>query len=232
MNLSYVNELQALRKWVEDTTVSLQISMPIVVLNPQMTIQRIEAVALGIENEYPCYSDELRQISRTLFVNDAFFHCSLNQVAFGELSFIIRQIEREPVSMDFWREVHPRIKELSYNLYRDGYFVSAADKAVKEVEDCLREKYKKLNPGVGVPSAVADVIGALLSKDGKFRFCDVSTESGRNYRRGIQALAEGLMAAYRNLSMHKNVRFERHEVIEQIMIASRLMYILDMKSQF
>ena len=45
--------------------------------------------------------------------------------------------------------------------------------------------------------------------------------------RGIQSLFEGIMAAYRNPAAHANLQYEKREAMEQIMLASQLMYVLD-----
>ena len=117
----------------------------------------------------------------------------LNPAAFGELVVIVRHIEAEPVVVQFWAEIHPRIVNVSRELYADGHCSTAAEKAVKEVESRLREKFSELKPGTTVPSKIGDVIGALISENGVFRFCDTSTTSGRDYRRGIHSLFEGIM---------------------------------------
>ena len=66
-----------------------------------------------------------------------------------------------------------------------------------------------------------------MSENGAFKFCDTTTASGRDYRRGIHSLFEGIMAAYRNPAAHANLQYEKREAIEQIMLASQLMYVLD-----
>lgn len=48
-----------------------------------------------------------------------------------------------------------------------------------------------------------------------------------DYRRGIHSLFEGIMAAYRNPAAHANLQYEKREAMEQIMLASQLMYVLD-----
>ena len=45
------------------------------------------------------------------------------------------------------------------------------------------------------------------------------------YSRG--SLFEGIMVAYRNPAAHANLQYEKREAIEQIMLASQLMYVLD-----
>ena len=151
----------------------------------------------------------------------------LNPAAFDELVVIVCHIEAEPVVVQFWSEIHPRIVNVSRELYADGHCSTAAEKAVKEVESRLREKFSELKPGTTVPSKIGDVIGALISENGVFRFCDTTTTSGRDYRRGIQSLFEGIMAAYRNPAAHANLQYEKREAMEQIMMASQLMYVLD-----
>ena len=102
---------------------------------------------------------------------------------------IIRHIEAEPVVVSFWSVIHPRIVNVSHELYVDGHCSTAAEKAVKEVESRLREKFSELKPGAAIPPKIGDVIGALISENGTFKFCDTTAASGRNYRRGIQSLS-------------------------------------------
>ena len=151
----------------------------------------------------------------------------LNPAAFGELVVIVRHIEAEPVAVQFWSDIHPRIVNVSHELYVDGHCSTAAEKAVKEVESRLREKFLELKTGAAVPAKIGDVIGALMSENGAFKFCDTTTASGRDYRRGIQSLFEGIVAAYRNPAAHANLQYEKREAMEQIMLASQLMYVLD-----
>ena len=142
----------------------------------------------------------------------------LNPAVFGELVVIVRHIEAEPVVVQFWAEIHPRIVNVSHELYADGHWSTAAEKAVKEVESRLREKFSELKPSAAVPAKIGDVIGALMSENGAFKL---------DYRRGIHSLFEGIMAAYRNPAAHANLQYEKREAMEQIMLASQLMYVLD-----
>jgi len=201
-----------------------------IIINPASadnTCYLINVVANGIEEEYPIYAVELKNISANLFKNSAYGSVTLNSAAFGELFIIIHHIIKEPIDMSIWRDIHPRVAKISQSLFGDGYYDSAAEKAVKEVESRLRELFQQLKPGVSVPVKVGDIIGALLTENGAYHFADLSTVSGRDYRRGIQFLFEGIFAAYRNPSAHTNLPYTRREAIEQIMLASQLMYILD-----
>jgi uncharacterized protein (TIGR02391 family) len=123
--------------------------------------------------------------------------------------------------------IHPRIVGIAKEEYLDGHYVSAVNRCFVEIETRLRELFKNLKPGVTVPGKVGDLIGALLSEEGAYHFCDTSTQSGRDYRKGIKLLFEGSMAAYRNPSSHENLELSKEEAMEQIVLASQLMKVLD-----
>lgn len=235
MKITYENELRRLQSWINNVNNELAFGVPIVpividVTSAENTCCQINAVAKGIEKEYPFYAITLKKISDNLFKNHVYGTFALNNVAFGELFIIIHHIIEEPVDMSVWREIHPRIIAVSQNLFCDGYHDSAAEKAVKELESRLRELFRQLRPGAAVPTKVGDIIGALLTENGAYQFADLSTVSGRDYRRGIQSLFEGIFWAYRNPSAHANLPCTRREAIEQVMLASQLMYILDGQS--
>ena len=227
MKLPYENELYELRKWIDNTNTPLNMQF----LHTPQKIQRIHqwigVIAKETQTEYPFYAAMLPGIANILFQGNGMSPAFLNPAAFGELAVIVRHIEAEPVVVQFWAEIHPRIANVSHELYVDGHYSTAAEKAVKEVESRLREKFLELKTGAAVPAKIGDVIGALMSENGAFKFCDTTTASGRDYRRGIQSLFEGIMAAYRNPAAHANLQYEKREAMEQIMLASQLMYVLD-----
>lgn len=229
MKVPYQNELYELRKWIDNTNANLSLQLQFFRTQQEIQIvkQLIITIAAEIQGEYPFYASILPQIASILFPVNNMGTATLNPAAFGELVVIIRHIDAEPFSMRFWTAIHARITNVSYELYKDGHYASAAENAVKEVETRLREKFAELKPGTSVPSKVGDIIGALLSDNGVFKFCDTSTTSGKNYRRGIQSLFEGTMAAYRNPSAHANLQYDKREALEQIMLASQLMFVLD-----
>ena len=193
----------------------------------QRVHQWINAITRGIQADYPFYATTLPCVANILFQQNEMGAIFLNPAAFGELVVIVRHIEAEPVVVQFWSAIHPRIVNVSHELYADGHCSTAAEKAVKEVESRLREKYSELKLSAAVPVKIGDVIGALMSENGAFKFCDTTTTSGKDYRRGIHSLFEGIMAAYRNPAAHANLQYEKREAMEQIMLASQLMYVLD-----
>ena len=227
MKLPYENELYELRKWIDNTNTPLNMQF----LHTPQKIQRIHqwigVIAKETQTEYPFYAAMLPGIANILFQGNGMSPALVNPVAFGELMVIICHIGAEPSIARFWSAIHPRIVNVSHELYVDGHYSTAAEKAVKEVESRLREKFLELKTGVAVPAKIGNVIGALMSENGAFKFCDTTTTSGRDYRRGIHSLFEGIMAAYRNPAAHANLQYEKREAMEQIMLASQLMYVLD-----
>ena len=227
MKLPYENELYELRKWIDFTNANLQMQFLHTLQKIQRVHQWINAITMGIQADYPFYATTLPCVANILFQQNEMGAIFLNPAAFGELVVIVRHIEAEPVVVQFWAAIHPRIVNVSHELYADGHCSTAAEKAVKEVESRLREKFLELKPSAAVPAKIGDGIGALMSENGAFKFCDTTTTSGKDYRRGIHSLFEGIMAAYRNPAAHANLQYEKREAMEQIMLASQLMYVLD-----
>ena len=218
-----------LRKWIDNINTNLTFQLQFQRTPHEVNSVRkwISVICTNIQGEYPFYASLLPRISNLLFTVNNMGIGYLNPAAFGELVVVVRHIEAEPVPTPFWATVHERIAHISAGLYKDGHYASAAETAVKEVEVRLREKFAELKPNAIVPKEITEVISALFSDNGVFHFCDTSTISGRNYHRGVRLLFEGTMAAYRNPSAHANLEIEKRESLEQIMLASQLMYVLD-----
>lgn len=221
--------LHELERWIKNTNAQMQSNVPIGFTNQniQDISNLISKISEGIRDEYPFYAKMLPQITSILFPIHPYGGITINPAAFGELYIIVRHLEEEPTNIHFWASMHPRIETISKGLFDDGHYTSSAEKAIKEVETRLREKFAELKPGVFIPSKVGDIIGALFSENGSYKFCDTSTVSGKDYRRGIQLLFEGTIAAYRNPAAHQNLTYTKREAIEQIVMASQLMYVLE-----
>lgn len=231
MKSSYSTQLSELIRWLNNTNQFLTTGMPYSALTQEakQITNLICSVANSIRSEYPFYANELPRIAYILFIPNVYGGNSLNPSAFGEVFIICKHLENEPVDVQWWTNIHRRIIGISKELFVQGFYAAAAEKAVKEVEVRLREKFSELKPGTGVPAKTNDIIGALLSENGAFHFCDTSTVSGKDYRRGIQQLFEGTISAYRNPSAHANLDIDRRSAMEQIVLASQLMYVLDSK---
>ena len=187
----------------------------------------IKRVSAAISDEYSYYSHELPGIAGNLFKGNGYGNYFLNTAAFGELFIIVQHISDEPVNVAFWQNIHPRIVGVSQSLFCDGYYDSAANKAIKEVETALRELFCKLNNTATEPKRVEDNINGLLSEKGVYQFCPGSDLNSKSYREGIHELFQAAFKAYRNPGSHKNLTYLKHEAFEQISLASLMMYVLE-----
>lgn len=231
MKVPYEKERNNLHEWVKNTNNLISKTTYLCTAAEAQKVQKwIHVIATNLNEEYSFYSVELYGIANILFSvtpYNPYGMLNINVAAFGELFIIMKHIVNEPMNIQFWKSVHPRIINISKDLYCEGHFDSAAEKAVKEVETRLRELFQELKPGINIPGKIGDIIGALLSENGAYKVCDVSTVSGQDYRRGIYSLFQGIFAAYRNPAAHANIPCTKRAAIEQIMLASQLMYVLD-----
>ena len=222
MIFPYEQELHVLQNWMNDVNrFYFQNPQPVssaVIIDIRNSIN---ILADKIGNGNPFYANKLKEIWRSLFSPNAQGYYYINNFAYGQLLLIIENISNEPSLFCFWSEIHPRICKVAYSLFADGHYSNASDSAVKEIEVRLKEKYHELKPDTVCPSSTSSVIGALFSDKGSFKFCDGSNESGKNYRRGIHELFEGIITAYRNPSAHGNLQYSKREAIERIMLASQ-----------
>ena len=221
--------LEELWRFVLNTDNCLRQNQPVMFQHQEANavFNLIIKVADAIKDDYPFYSDELPQIVRNTFLPMGNGFYGLNTAAFGELFILTKHLHNEPQDTIVWTMLHPRIVGIAKEEFLDGHYASAANRSFVEVETRLRELFKELKPGVTVPGKVGDLIGALLTENGAYHFCDTSTQSGKDYRKGIQSLFEGSMAAYRNPSSHENLALSKEAAMEQIMLASQLMKVLD-----
>ena len=113
MKLPYENELYELRKWIDFTSANLQMQFLHTPQEIQRVHQWINAVTRGIQADYPFYATTLPCVANILFQQNEMGAIFLNPAAFGELVVIVRHIEAEPVVVQFWAEIHPRIVNVS-----------------------------------------------------------------------------------------------------------------------
>ena len=158
MRNTYTNEIAELHKWVESIDYQLRTGFSFLhtELEVQTFGQRICFIANCIQEEYPFYASHLPMISQRLFSGNRLSGFTLNSAVFGELYIITQQLFLEPINIQGWTNIHPRIVQKSKDVFCDGHFDSAAEKAIKELETRLRELFQQLKPGAGVPTKIGD----------------------------------------------------------------------------
>lgn len=228
-SLNYSSVINGLWSWAQRINGNLvQGVSPLI--NPavaQSITGQMTSLASMVKPEYPYYSEVLLEIRHILFRGNSYGAYELNTAAFGELFLIVKHLQKEPINLNFWQEIHPRIQKVARNLCSDGYYDSATTSAIKEVEQRLREVFVEVRPTSKVPKDAASIVGALFSENGAYRVSAGITPSDKSYNRGVHHLFDGFLAAYRNPSAHENKVISKREAIEQIVLSSQLMYILD-----
>jgi len=230
MKPSYTREIDIIQDWINDRDRQLCRNTKIIIYQVERNqiINTIQAIAEGIQHEYPFYYQELLSIENKLFYKSSFGYGAffINVAVFGQLYIIIKHIRTEPTNQRIWQDIHPSISKVSKNLFCDGYCPAAAEAAIKEVESQMRILFKQYKPNATLPKDADGLIGALLSDSGVHIFCDTSEKSGQNFRKGIYFIFEGAFSAYRNPNMHENIPCSQREAFERITLASQMMYIL------
>lgn len=145
---------------------------------------------------------------------------------YGCLDELEIQNDSDPENRAFWNNVTVRIQQESKKLYMQGFYSDAAERAIREVETKMREMFRKLKPAAKEPEKIGDIIGALLSANGVYQYCDNTTQDGKNFQEGFVRLVSGFFTAYRNPMAHRNKNLSKQEAFELITLSSMIMNVL------
>ena len=207
-------------------------------IHPNMVLHinsNIENIINKLKNKYPIFSRHLQIVSPNLFFkqNNADL---INPFVCGqvlELLDILCEIYDLKVT-SVWHYIHPKIIETSQKLYLDGHYVEAAYRAILEINDRMKEIYKKLNPeDKNIPDGV-ELMEKMLAK-GKsenskamFQLNENISKTDLSEQRGFQFMFSGAWTALRNPMAHSNDEvIDANESMRRLMFASMLMYKID-----
>lgn len=146
---------------------------------------------------------------------------------YGNLDSLEIQDDSDPENVAFWNNINDRIKDQAKKLYTQCFYGPAAERAVREVETKLRELFHVLKPNAIEPQKIGEIIGALLTENGLYHYCDTSTQNGKNYCKGFNQLVQGFLTAYRNPFSHTNHTLTKREAFELISTSSMIMDVLE-----
>lgn len=226
-----ITPLENLLAWVKrmDMAVAENKFVPLAQTEVENLRKLILIVANGMQYAHPQCEAHLKRIEQNLFYLPDVYGYRINLCLFGQLFLIVHHVN-EQLQDGFWCNIHPRIIGVAQAEYVDGYFDSAAEKALREVETYLRELFSQHYSGQGEPKEIATIKDRLLNDDTVYEF-DRQTPSGKNYFEGVKALFDNAFKAYRNPASHRNIPISQREASERIMLASQLMYVLDEKKK-
>lgn len=118
--------------------------------------------------------------------------------------------------------LHPRISEVSRELFEQGHRAAAILQAFTAVNRRVREMTGLTADGVDLMARV------FKPEDPTLLLADLSTESGRNIQMGYHRIFMGAIAAFRNPNAHELFdHVDEDEALEQLGLASLLMRRLD-----
>ena len=183
-------------------------------------------ISHDIERKSPYFSQELFEMKDYMFVG----YGTINPVVFGQVIEILKSLQQTDNTngMGVWDLIHPKIVEVSQNLFEDGHYANAAEDAFIEINDRIKKLFMKLNPtATKVPDGQA-VMNTVFSDNGPLlEFCDRSTETGNNIQKGYMQMLAGAISALRNPKAHANITITKDDAMRRLMFASMLMYKID-----
>ena len=183
-------------------------------------------ISHDIERKSPYFSQELFEMKDYMFVG----YGTINPVVFGQVIEILKSLQQADNTngMGVWDLIHPKIVEVSQNLFEDGHYANAAEDAFIEINDRIKKLFMKLNPtATKVPDGQA-VMNTVFSDNGPLlEFCDRSTETGNNIQKGYMQMLAGAISALRNPKAHANITITKDDAMRRLMFASMLMYKID-----
>ena len=189
-------------------------------------VNNLIEISFDIKKDFPEISNDLFTLKDHLF----YPNFTINPVAAGEVLEALSVLSRhESNSLDScWNSIHPQIIHTSRRLYEDGHFANAAADAFIEINDRVKQIYKKLTPTADkIPDGQALMNKVFSKEDALLDICDRSVESGEDIHDGTRFMLAGAMAALRNPKAHANITISAEEAMRRLMFASMLMYKLD-----
>lgn len=127
-------------------------------------------------------------------------------------------------------DFHPRIKEVSFKQFEDGYFKEAIQNALVEVIDQVKVKTKHPKNASGKDLDGDDLMNNIFGCDNqkpKIKFNKLKTGLDKAEQRGIMNLFKGVVGI-RDRKAHLNyIQNDPLKTIEYLSLASLLLRLLD-----
>lgn len=206
--------------------VSNQIGCVIIGGNDRVNIKNaLIEVSHEIESVYPSISSELFRLKDYLFNNVG----QINGVIFGEILALLRFLcnEQGNTDINIWNMIHPRIANVSREIFEDGHYSEACENAFIEINARVKHIFKLIRPDSKVPDGVPAMNIVFSLNDPIVKLTDISTETGENIQKGYMQMFVGAMSALRNPKAHENFKINKDEGMRRLVFASMLMYELD-----
>lgn len=128
-------------------------------------------------------------------------------------------------SVDFWRDIHPKITAVARPRYESEHFADAVEAALKEINSIVKDIVKRKT---GNELDGASLMRTALTPNSPI-ICldDLSTETGKNVQQGYMEIFAGAMTGIRNPKAHDNIKIKENRARHFIYLASLLMHKID-----
>lgn len=182
-------------------------------------------ISEDIRKEFPFLSSELFTLKDKLFLG----YGTINPWVFGQIVEILKILQNGTNTQQSspWNLIHPRIAQVSKQLYLDGHFANAACDAFIEINDRVKRLYALLRPGDEIPDGTKAMTTVFSDKNPMIEFCERMDDTGRNTQLGNMNMLSGAMSALRNPKAHANIKISAEDAMRRLMFASMLMYKID-----
>lgn len=126
---------------------------------------------------------------------------------------------------DFWKDIHPKILEITKSRFDSEHYADAVESALKEINSSIKNLVKRKT---GKELDGADLMHTAFSpKTPIIVLGDLSTETGKNIQKGYMEIFAGAMIGIRNPKAHDNIKINAIRAKHFIYLASLLMYKFD-----
>ena len=198
--------------------------------------EAILIIANDIKQQYPIISGELDQLRQHLFYNNGMGVWFINPSVLGQTVEALSILDKEMNSIkeNMWELIHPDICNSSRKLFEDGSYINATVDAFIEINDRLKDIYKKLEPSATeIPDGVNLMHKLFAGKPPLLPVGELQSENGKNIQEGIHFMMVGAISALRNPKSHSNKeQISKNEAVRRLMFASMLMYKVDEAVEF
>jgi len=136
-------------------------------------------------------------------------------------------VVQEQIADDLLPHLHSKIRDISYQKYKDRHYADAVESAFKEINDRLKKLYRKhKNIELDGDNLFAHVFNDDPAKT-LLKVDDLSTESGKDEQEGYRFLLMGAWSSQRNPKAHANLHLTEDEAYDRLILASMLMKRID-----
>ena len=182
----------------------------------------IQRIIDFIDNEFPKkskYQKSIKRLERLIKEKSHIYSASTN---FNENVIIIladlATSYKFDIASDFYLDLHPKVKEHSLNLFKNGHYTQAIFESVKALNNYVKEKAQILDKDL------SDAMAKAFNENNPIiKLNDFITRSDKDEQDGFKLLYMGAMKGIRNPKAHENIiQKDKNRTLEYLAFISLL----------